>query len=180
MTYGTLKEGAWLTQTVDNARGHGISLVMDGAGDPHLMSLVPGTDALMYARGQGDIEPVPRTDLTIAGVEVVQAIQDRDNSVPLVAGKPTVVRIYPDTWVGTVPGVTAKVTGQRGAQVLPDPEPIVGSVTAGPVVYWDLLRGRREGGLLYRLPPEWLSGAVTLTVELNPSHAPVESNFDNN
>ena len=35
-------------------------------------------------------------DLTIGGLEVTQAVQNPENNVPLVAGRPTVLRVYPE------------------------------------------------------------------------------------
>ena len=75
-----------------------------------------------------DILPAtPQPDLSIVGVELTQAIQHfhntlgEDNTVPLVANKLTLVRVYLDSGVdpsvnqGKVPGVTGTLTGSGDA-----------------------------------------------------------------
>ena len=120
------------------------------------------------------------TDLTFTGVEVVQVVQDLNNSVPLVAGKPTVLRVYVDSGVGSADGVTAEVTGYRDGQQLAPPAAVVGSVQVAPVTDRDAVRAHAGGGLLYRLPEDWLTGTVTFRVELNPGRVVTEAAFVNN
>ena len=50
---------------------------------------------------------------TITHIEITQATQDEDNSVPLIAGKPTFVRVYLDCGEGcsAMPGVTGVLRG---------------------------------------------------------------------
>src|SRR4029077_8652887 len=58
---------------------------------------------------------------SVAGIEVTQAIQDLDHSVPLIAGKPTVVRVYlnrPDPAVITV-RAEIETTGSGGTASVP-------------------------------------------------------------
>ena len=58
----------------------------------------------------------PAPSIGIRGVEVVQCIQDIDNTVPLIAGKTTLVRIYPDP-------ATVSQEGNVTAPILPPTEP---------------------------------------------------------
>lgn len=61
----------------------------------------------------GPVHP-PNTDhVTLQGIEVVQAIQDVANSVTLIAGKATYVRVYVDKASGTR-NVTATLQANRG------------------------------------------------------------------
>jgi hypothetical protein len=117
-------------------------------------------------------------DLSVAGLEVVQSIQDLNNSVPLVAGKPTVLRIYADSGMAPeVGGVPVEVKAYRDGSLLGSKQ---GTLTARPLVDWDWVRAGDEGGLGIRLDGAWLSGTVTLTVELNAQHTISESTFSNN
>ena len=117
-------------------------------------------------------------DLSIAGLEVVQSIQDLNNSVPLVAGKPTVVRIYADSGMAPqVIGVPVDLTVYRDGAVLGTKH---ATITARPVLDWDEVRTAEQGGLAIRLDSEWLSGSVRLVVELNAQHTITELNFENN
>ena len=70
----------------------------------------------------------PAPSIGIRGVEVVQCIQDIDNTVPLIAGKTTLVRIYPDPATVSQEGnVTAELAWSRGgAEAL-----LAGHVVAG-------------------------------------------------
>jgi hypothetical protein len=117
-------------------------------------------------------------DLSVAGLEVVQSIQDLNNSVPLVAGKPTVVRIYADSGMAPeVGGVPVELKAYRNGSLLGSKQ---GTITARPITDWDAVRAGEEGGLGIRLDSTWLSGRVTLTVELNAQHTISESTFSNN
>lgn len=59
--------------------------------------------------------PPPNFDhVSLQGIEVAQAVQDFTNSVPLIAGKTTWVRVYLDKVNGTR-GLTATLNAQRGA-----------------------------------------------------------------
>jgi hypothetical protein len=56
----------------------------------------------------------PGAGLGVLGIEVVQCVQDVQNSVPLVADKATVVRVYLDPNAVTVPGdVTGEIAWSR-------------------------------------------------------------------
>ncbi|HVE66553.1 MAG TPA: choice-of-anchor D domain-containing protein, partial [Thermoanaerobaculia bacterium] len=126
-----------------------------------------------------DPDPV---DLTVARIEVVQATQDTAQSIPLVAGKSTVARVF----VGfggatqTVANVRAILRGYNAAGVeLPGSsfpafnEPIRAALAPN--------REKTDDSLNFKLPPSWTaSGAVTLRAEVNPAGAVGESDRANN
>lgn len=130
-----------------------------------------------------------RVDLTITGLEVTQGIQclDKttgdttcnDNSVQLIADRPTYVRVYPKVTLSDTPSVTARLTGARNGQ------PLSGSPIT-PVdnsVYVRLSGANREStydSFNFLLPPGWRSGTITLQAEINPGTAIPESNTGNN
>ncbi len=100
------------------------------------------------------------TDLTVNSLEITQAIQTSTNSVPLVAGRATVLRVYPHTnTLDAIAGVSIEVTATRNGL------PLAGSpVTAGPAsVVVSPARSDINSSFNVRLPSDWLSGVVTFT-----------------
>jgi hypothetical protein len=118
-------------------------------------------------------------DLGIAGLEVVQVVQDLPNSVPLVAGKKTIVRVYADSAVGTIAGVTGELTAYREGQLLGTRAPDA-PIRATPIIDINAKRAQKNGGLLFRLPPDWITGTVTLTVVLESTAPITETSLENN
>lgn len=105
-------------------------------------------------------------DLRIAHCEITQGIQVHGNTVPLVEGKPTVVRVIPRTdATQPIPGVTAKLYAVRpdGTQLGPiDPR-------NGPIDVTDQnWRGDPDGGLDFLLEPAWCEGSMDFRAELEP------------
>src|SRR5207244_4385392 len=63
---------------------------------------------------------VPPVDLSIDSLEITQAVQTPSNSVPLIAGRPAIVRVYAKYTGTVVPGsVTVSLTGARDGVALP-------------------------------------------------------------
>jgi hypothetical protein len=76
--------------------------------------------------------PVPDgTTVKLLRMEITQATQDANNSVPLIAGKPTVVRLYFATTgsPATINGVRGDITGYREGGNLPLLAQSIGSTT---------------------------------------------------
>lgn len=117
------------------------------------------------------------TDLYIERLEITQAIQRPDNSVPLVSGKPAVLRVYAQTnsWL-PVNNVSLRITATRNGQTLPDSPLVVGPWTiysqSSPPLW-----GRQFN---ISLPSSWLSGNVKITATLDPAGAIAEGDESNN
>ena len=113
--------------------------------------------------------PIPGQGLSISHMEVTQAIQDEANSVPLIAGKPTFVRVYVDCGEGcsSLANVTGILRGYGpGGEFDDSPRsPVNFSVTAYHE-NWTAQRGNLEKTLNFTLPSEWANGVITLTVEV--------------
>ena len=112
---------------------------------------------------------VPRwtsIDLTVSGVEVTQTIQTTNNTVDLVAGRPTVLRIFGKT-NSTLPiwNVIITVEAKRNGQ------PLSGSpiVLEGQTIQPTPTRADISSTANFRLPGSWLSGSTQLTITINPS-----------
>lgn len=119
----------------------------------------------------------PGVDLSITWVEVTQAIQTTSNSVPLIAGKPTVIRVYGVTNNGTSVGnVKVSVRAVRNGQNLTQ-SPYVSSART---VTGTAARSSLNTTYNIALPTAWLSGQVTLTVTLDSDDIVKESNEANN
>ena len=121
--------------------------------------------------------PVPG-DLVISGIEVSQAVQNPQNSVHLVAGRKTVMRIYANTrdFKSTVPAVKISVTASNSSNVLLSDSPKAYSANL-PL---SSSRGVYNSSFNILLPASWLSGTVNLTVKLDPDNAISETNENNN
>jgi hypothetical protein len=111
----------------------------------------------------GLIVPTPEEfpDLIVTDVEVTQGIQNLENSMPLVAGRRTYVRVYArvsgaDTWGGTDGGLHASRGGQSLGWIWPEDGAIVARAS-GPD------RLNPDDTLDFRLPDAWTDGTVTLT-----------------
>jgi len=122
-------------------------------------------------------------DLTLGNFQVVQVIQDAQNDIPLVKGKPTWVRVAVN--IGDVPAnvdvpnVTGKLTawlpGGGTVEVAPDP-PVI-TAKAGPGF------GNRNETLNFLLLPEWINpydNTIMFSVEVNPDHSVDELDYTNN
>ena len=101
-------------------------------------------------------------------IEIVQATQDALNSIPLIANKPSVARVFfrlADPPQPPVSGVTGVLRGVRENGEAPrSPQ---GAFNSGPVIVQNVVRRDiQEQSLNFELPPEWIGeGKLDLTVE---------------
>lgn len=124
------------------------------------------------------------TDIVINEIEVTQAVQDLNNSVRLVAGKQTYVRVHANS-TGSSFRTFATLTVSRGSD----------SVTLYPqnpgahiIVRTDPMRARLDDAFLFQLPSRMTGeGSLTLRAEVNPiipgwrtSRYPPETSYTNN
>jgi hypothetical protein len=125
----------------------------------HLLAMSPSTAVA-----------APGPDLAIDHVEVTQGLQNKNNSIPLVAGRPTVVRVFPRVLNGAAPlaGVSARLSARRGNVQLPG-SPIAPNIDVidAPIAAAD--RGDPKASLDFTLEPGWETGGETeLVAELIP------------
>ncbi len=117
-------------------------------------------------------------DLVLDGIEVTQAVQNPQNNVHLVAGRPTILRIYANTrdFNRAVSNVKISVKASSpGATILSD----------SPKTYYATVplsssRADYNSSINIALPATWLTGSMDLTVQLNPESTIRESNNKNN
>lgn len=114
-------------------------------------------------------------DIVADAIEVVQAIQDLENSVDLVAHKRTFVRLHVHA-LGRDVKTTATLRLELGG-----PGGLATDLSHPPII----VRQRPERGLLkdsflFELPSLYLSGDVFLTATVNAENVPRESTRGNN
>ncbi|PDV99238.1 BACON domain-containing protein [Candidatus Chloroploca asiatica] len=119
-------------------------------------------------------------NMSVTAIEVTQAIQDLNNSVELLAGKRTYVRVHV-TSPEARSGVTATLSGRRGSTTLaPVLTPINpgGTVTVKPSPN----RGLINDSFLFELPASWVNGTgnLELTARLDPGNTVVDPVLSNN
>lgn len=121
-----------------------------------------------------------RPDLFGIAIEVTQAIQNLNNSVPLVAGKSTYVRFHVRaTGPSDVPNVSATLIGYRGSTKLGELFPLnpSGRIT----VKRSPDRGQINDSFLFGLPNSWTTdGWLTLLARIDPGNIVEESDETNN
>lgn len=121
-------------------------------------------------------------DLAATRLEVTQAIQDpRLNSVPLIAGKRTFVRVYAVSNEGGYRSnaVSARLSGRRGGTSLGTLLPLnPGGTIAVPMRTNPVVLNR---SFLFELPSTWTAaGTLSLSATVNPVRNPAELTFGNN
>src|SRR5262245_42077226 len=88
--------------------------------------------------------PHPVPTLTVDAVEVVQVVQDLNHTVPLIAGKHTLVRIYLTTNVNAAITIQGTLAARRVGRRIWTQVPSVTSVVLPPASAGTGLRLRRE------------------------------------
>ena len=132
----------------------------------------------------GATTPQSGLDLTIDHIEVVQAIQTQGNDIPLVAGKKTVVRVFPKASGKALGGVASNVKAslffwpEGGKEV---ELKAVGNRTMNLVPGAEPDREKTEGSLNFIIPPEQAAaGAFSLRAVANPGNIIEEKSYKNN
>ena len=119
-------------------------------------------------------------DFGIDHIEIVQVTQHPDNSIPLVADKYTVARVFGklvSSEAEPVKGIPMILRGFRNGMELPD-SPIVNTINY--VETWrNINRELVTHGFF--LPDSWIAaGSLELLADINPDRAIDESSFSNN
>ena len=123
--------------------------------------------------------PPPGPDMKVNAIEVTQAIQDLNNSVDLVAGKQTYVRVHVSSPV-TIGNVFATLSGRHGFVNL---NPVLNPGNPGSqiTVRPSPDRGQINDSFWFELPSSWTAaGSLTLTASLDPNNAKNDPNLVNN
>jgi hypothetical protein len=116
-------------------------------------------------------------DLVVNQVEITQSVQNGSNTVPMVAGRPTVARVYVTvSGVTNLSDVVVEASATRNGVSLPgsprrsDPRTVTTSTS----------RDNYASSFNIALPSEWLSGNVQLAIVVDPDNRIAETNESNN
>ncbi|MBI1786794.1 MAG: choice-of-anchor D domain-containing protein [Acidobacteria bacterium] len=129
-----------------------------------------------------EVTPPPPVDLAGDHLEAVQVVQDAANTVPLVADKSTVVRVFAKMLGDTaqpLKGVTARLRAQRYGNELPGSplSPVNGPITVSKT--FD--RSKADESFNFLLPREWTyRGPLSLLAEVVAPPGVTEDNVSNN
>lgn len=137
-----------------------------------------------------DLPPLP-TNVRVTGFEVTQAIQDLNNSVPLIAGRKTLVRVHTKAEGAAVPGVTATLFGVWegcDASGTSCERFVLGSLTptnpAGPRLTISPAPKRSvvDDSFLFELPWTWMNSSKALflyaVLQTDPGPSPATCRLD--
>ena len=110
---------------------------------------------------------VATVDFIAFGLEVTQAVQDLNNSVPLVEGKRTFARFHVKSASGDHGPVGAQLNLYRNGQFV---QAILASNPNGDItVRQNPDRGQLQDSFYFDLPSSWLNGTITLEGRISTS-----------
>jgi hypothetical protein len=122
---------------------------------------------------------VDTLDFEVFDLEATQAVQDLNNSVVLVTGKRTFVRLHVRSLTpGDHGPMTAQLSARRDSIYLGTIPP--NNPEATIMIRDDPDRGRLDHSFYFDLPASWLHGTVTFIAEIIPDPALAESSYTNN
>ena len=153
----------------------GLDLTLEGPNDDYL-----------YWRENGVVKQLPRdadaldaTDIAITNIEVTQGIQDLNQSMFLIRGKRTGVRVHVEADGDNVPGVLADLyLVDAGGNVVDGPiKPLTNFLT----VQDNPDRSTMNHAFYFELPMQWVDNTwLRVRADVNLNQLPPESNFANN
>jgi hypothetical protein len=122
-----------------------------------------------------DAAALPNVNMRITGIELTQGIQDADNSVPLVKGRRSFVRVHVRSDGAAVNNVTMRLS--NGVTSLLPVNTTGTQLTVRPSPSRDQI----NDSFLFELPWSWISqNSLTLRAELNPFRQQLEPNYADN
>ena len=151
------------------------------SGELHLYALLLDKSGSQLAKSQPVIFEITN-DIIVDHIEVVQAVQDRNNTVPLVAGKSTMVRVFTKFKHRRRKGkrnVPVRLQGFRGAaEAAGSP---MNDTGAGALTFSTVARRFSNTSHNFYLPRQWFeAGDLTLVATVNPERSITELDYDNN
>lgn len=139
---------------------------MEGSGDFQTLKRLPN-----------DVDALPKVDMTITGMEITQGVQNNTNTVRLVKGRETYVRVFV-RGDADVPGATMRLYVTYGGSERGPYRPINGThLTAKAAPN----RNEINDSFVFVLPWEASSqDQISLRAVINPYQVPPEPNYGNN
>ncbi len=135
--------------------------------------------------GGPELCPPGVTDLKPVGMEIVQVVQNVQNTITLAAGKRTLVRGYLQSNTGELAGVSAVVRVYQGDALACTVSPTSGArliylPSLDQSTNWDNLRSAKSKSFQFWLPEGCLLGSGRVELEVNPSRSLPEQDYNNN
>jgi len=151
-----------LEDTADKIPGETVAAsYVNGHDDHYGFGRVNAKRAVEAAAGTGS-----STDVVLQQVEVTQGLQRDNNDIPMVRGKPVVIRVFPKLASGssTLTGVSARLHATRGGTELPG-SPI--APDNGPITIKSTFsRLQPDDSLNFTLDPDWYESDTDFWAEL--------------
>lgn len=144
--------------------------------------LAPGAGTLLYLPLVNTNAATPTLDLSVRWIEITQATQTADLSVPLVEGRASVARLYLQTnEAAPSANLQVSLSAYKDGALLPGSPLVLPAGTAYPSST-DLSQMRADllKSINVSLPAAWLSGQVTLQASLDPANTFAEFDEANN
>ncbi len=126
----------------------------------------------------------PPQDVTIENIEVVQVMQDPRNTVPLIAGKRTVARVFVVARGETPlpqPGVECTLKGFRDGVELAGAPTVISPVYPATAPGGQLQRDNTDHSINFELPASWIdAGRLELRAEVKLTAGQIDPRPENN
>jgi len=159
-----------------------LTALEDVGGDEYIIMELNGRELCAPVVETARVQRPP--DLVVDDMEVTQSVQDLRNSVRLIRGKPTYVRLHVHSDSGSQPGVTARLwryaDGVRQEPGLAPSNPSgVITVVSNPD------RAELDDSFYFELPASWvdqrlIAGTQVFEAEVNYERDILETDYDNN
>ncbi|HKP51202.1 MAG TPA: hypothetical protein VJ183_00975 [Chloroflexia bacterium] len=179
--YTVWAEAGWLNDRTDQSRSPDAIKSLGASVDAGLKNAPCPGDGGGGRPTTVPTEPTDGPDLQIEHVEVVQVIQTKDNKIPLVAGKKTVVRVFPLVSYSStsLDSVTASLfvwpEGKSEVEVKPSNEYIKANVPTNEK------REETNSSINFVIPPELTApGLFSVRAVINPNRWVKERDYSNN
>jgi uncharacterized protein YjbI with pentapeptide repeats len=169
LNWSTATNANWLT--IEPSQGTTTSNVKVGINASQLANVGQHSATISFIESESgatidvpvklDVVAANSETVKLTALEVVQVIQDLNNSIPLIAEKPTFVRAHVSSTTGKrVKNVNAKLTGKNGDTVVFEISP---SNAGGSINVSDNPnRSKINDSFLFELPKEYATGNLTL------------------
>jgi uncharacterized protein YjbI with pentapeptide repeats len=169
LNWSTATNANWLT--IEPSQGTTTSKVKVGINASQLANVGQHSATISFIESESgatidvpvklDVVAANSETVKLTALEVVQVIQDLNNSIPLIAEKPTFVRAHVSSTTGKrVKNVNAKLTGKNGDTVVFEISPLNagGSINVSD----NPNRSKINDSFLFELPKEYSTANLTL------------------
>jgi probable HAF family extracellular repeat protein len=127
------------------------------------------------------LTPFANVDIQAGYIEVVQSIQDADNTVPLIATKRTFALVHAKTAANVANAVTAYLYGERNGVSIGAPLQPQNNTSKRINIVASPQRTSTTDTFIFELPSNWIAeGSLSLRAEINPDRSVPETEWANN